>query len=87
MQYSFASRAQTLLSSPLRDIRELAKRDSFISLAEELPAEELFPLHSLAEAATSVLSEDPLALQYGEAEGYGTAPRMAEPGFFPAKGA
>ncbi|MBU5344912.1 PLP-dependent aminotransferase family protein [Paenibacillus lautus] len=71
MQYSFASRAQTLLSSPLRDIRELAKRDSFISLAEELPAEELFPLHSLAEAATSVLSEDPLALQYGEAEGYG----------------
>jgi len=70
MQYSFASRAQTLLSSPLRDIRELAKRDSFISLAEELPAEELFPVHSLAEAATSVLSEDPLALQYGEAEGY-----------------
>ena len=40
-------------------------------MAEELPAEELFPLHSLAEAATSVLSEDPLALQYGEAEGYG----------------
>lgn len=70
MQYSFASRAQTLLSSPLRNIRELAKRDSFISLAEELPAEELFPMHSLAEAATSVLTADPEALQYGEAEGY-----------------
>ncbi|MGG1878062.1 MULTISPECIES: PLP-dependent aminotransferase family protein [Paenibacillus] len=71
MQYSFASRAQTLLTSPLRNIRALAKRDSFISLAEELPAEELFPQHSLAEAAAAVLSQDPRSLQYGEAEGYG----------------
>ncbi|MGM1048587.1 2-aminoadipate transaminase [Paenibacillus uliginis N3/975] len=71
MQYSFASRAQALLSSPLRSIRELAKRDSFISLAEELPAEELFPLPSLAEAASSVLNADRRSLQYGEAEGYG----------------
>lgn len=71
VQYSFASRAQTLLSSPLRSIRELAKRDSFISLAEELPAEELFPLPSLAEAASSVLNTDRRSLQYGEAEGYG----------------
>lgn len=71
MQYSFASRAQTLLSSPLRSLRELAKRDSFISLAEELPAEELFPLSSLAEAAGSVLNADRRSLQYGEAEGYG----------------
>lgn len=31
----------------------------------------MFPLHSLAESATTVLSEDPLALQYGEAQGYG----------------
>ncbi|KKO53634.1 aminotransferase-like domain-containing protein [Paenibacillus sp. DMB20] len=71
MQYSFASRAETLLSSPLRSIRELAKRDSFISLAEELPAEELFPLTSLAEAANDVLAADRRSLQYGEAEGYG----------------
>lgn len=71
MQYSFASRAETLLSSPLRSIRELAKRDSFISLAEELPAEELFPLTSLAEAANDVLAADRRSLQYGEAEGFG----------------
>lgn len=71
MQYSFASRAQTLMLSPLRSLRELARRDSFISLAEELPAEELFPLSSLAEAADSVLNADRRSLQYGEAEGYG----------------
>ncbi|NMO96012.1 PLP-dependent aminotransferase family protein [Paenibacillus lemnae] len=71
MHYSFASRAQTLMSSPLRSVQELAKRDSFISLAEELPAEELFPLSSLAESANAVLSADPRSLQYGEAEGYG----------------
>lgn len=71
MQYSFASRAQTLISSPLRSLRELAKRDSFISLAEELPAEELFPLPSLAEAAKAVLNADRLSLQYGDVEGYG----------------
>ncbi|WP_054955903.1 aminotransferase-like domain-containing protein [Paenibacillus dakarensis] len=70
MQYSFASRAQTLMSSPLRSLSELAKRDSFISLAEELPAEELFPLSSLAEAAESVLNADRRSLQYGDTEGY-----------------
>ncbi|VTR23345.1 Uncharacterised protein [Actinobacillus pleuropneumoniae] len=43
MQYSFASRAQTLLSSPLRDIRELAKRDSFISLAERAAGRRVIP--------------------------------------------
>lgn len=71
MQYSFASRAKTLMSSPLRSLREFAKRDSFISLAEELPAEELFPLSSLAEAASNVLHADRRSLQYGEAGGDG----------------
>lgn len=71
MQYSFAARAETLLSSPLRSAKKYAKRDSFISLAEELPAEELFPLPFLAEAANSILSADRRSLQYGEVEGYG----------------
>ncbi|MBO2943559.1 PLP-dependent aminotransferase family protein [Paenibacillus sp. F411] len=71
MQYSFASRTHSLLTSPLRSVQKLAKRDSLISLAEELPAEELFPVSALAEAAGSVLSADPRSLQYGEAEGYG----------------
>lgn len=42
-----------------------------ISLAEELPAEELFPLSLLAEAASTVISADAGALQYGDPAGYG----------------
>ncbi|MFS0870105.1 PLP-dependent aminotransferase family protein [Paenibacillus xylanilyticus] len=70
MKYFFASRTNRLLSSPLRDIREMSGRDYFISLAEELPAEELFPFKLLEEAAVSVFSSGPSALQYGEPAGY-----------------
>ena len=70
MKYFFASRTNRLLSSPLRDIREMSGRDYFISLAEELPAEELFPFKLLEEAAVSVFSSGPSALQYGELAGY-----------------
>lgn len=52
------------------DIREMSGRDYFISLAEELPAEELFPFKLLEEAAVSVFSSGPSALQYGEPAGY-----------------
>jgi DNA-binding transcriptional MocR family regulator len=77
MKYFFASRTNRLLSSPLRDIREMSGRDYFISLAEELPAEELFPFKLLEEAAVSVFSSGPSALQYGEPAGY-TPLRVAE---------
>ncbi|PWW41002.1 MULTISPECIES: PLP-dependent aminotransferase family protein [Paenibacillus] len=70
MKYFFASRTNRLLTSPLRDIREMSGRDYFISLAEELPAEELFPFKLLEEAAVSVFSSGPSALQYGEPAGY-----------------
>ncbi|WP_342555121.1 PLP-dependent aminotransferase family protein [Paenibacillus sp. FSL R7-0652] len=70
MKYFFASRTNRLLSSPLRDIREMSGKEYFISLAEELPAEELFPFQLLEEAALSVFSSGPSALQYGEPAGY-----------------
>ncbi|MDO7907352.1 PLP-dependent aminotransferase family protein [Paenibacillus sp. JX-17] len=70
MKYSFASRTASLLSSPMRLIRENAVRDSFISLAEELPAEELFPIKLLKESVHTVFKAGPEALQYGEYEGY-----------------
>lgn len=70
MKYFFASRTNRLLSSPLRDIRKMSDQDHFISLAEELPAEELFPFKLLEEAAVSVFSSGPSALQYGEPAGY-----------------
>ncbi|WP_310549739.1 aminotransferase-like domain-containing protein [Paenibacillus glufosinatiresistens] len=70
MKYEFSERAYTLLRSPLLGIRMQVRRGSLISLAEELPAEELFPLPMLAEAAASVISADAQALQYGDPEGY-----------------
>ncbi|AIQ63251.1 transcriptional regulator [Paenibacillus stellifer] len=71
MKFDFSARAHTLMSSPLLSIRTQTRRGSLISLAEELPAEELFPLSLLAEAASTVISEDAQALQYGDPEGYG----------------
>lgn len=71
MKYDFSARAHTLLSSQLLSIRSETRRGSMISLAEELPAEELFPLSLLAETASTVISADAGALQYGEPEGYG----------------
>ncbi|MDR0268756.1 PLP-dependent aminotransferase family protein [Paenibacillus sp.] len=70
MQYSFAERTKAMLSSPLHFMRSLSTRGSFISFAEELPAEELFPLSPLAAAAAAVISRSPAALQYGEPQGY-----------------
>ncbi|SES89910.1 PLP-dependent aminotransferase family protein [Paenibacillus sp. NFR01] len=71
MKYDFSARAHTLLSSQLPGYRLEAGRGAIISLAEELPAEELFPLSLLAETAASVISADANALQYGDPEGYG----------------
>ncbi|MDT3425086.1 2-aminoadipate transaminase [Paenibacillus forsythiae] len=71
MKYDFSARTRTLMNSPLLSIRTQTRRGSIISLAEELPAEELFPLPLLAEAASTVISADAQALQYGDPEGYG----------------
>lgn len=70
MKYSFASRAEWIMTSPFKNIKSYSRKDSFISLAEELPDEDLFPLTSLHSAAESVLSSHPQALQYGDPEGY-----------------
>lgn len=71
MKYEFSARAHTLQSSLLLGIRTKTRRGTLISLAEELPAEELFPLSLLAETASTVISADAGALQYGDPEGYG----------------
>lgn len=69
MKYEFSARAHTLISSPQLSIRTQTRRGALISLAEELPAEELFPLSLLAEAASTVISADAGALQYGDPGG------------------
>lgn len=70
MDFSFASRASKLLLSYPSQLSKEQRQKSFISLAEELPAEEFFPIKRLGEAARKVLSSDPSVLQYGEPQGY-----------------
>lgn len=86
MRYEFSARAHTLLSSPLLSIRTKTRRGTLISLAEELPAEELFPLSLLAETASTVISADAGALQYGDPEGYGPLREWLTGDWLKAKG-
>ncbi|MEK5023177.1 aminotransferase-like domain-containing protein [Paenibacillus sp. FSL M7-1046] len=86
MKYEFSARAHTLLSSPLLSIRTKTRRGTLISLAEELPAEELFPLSLLAETASTVISADAGALQYGDPEGYGPLREWLTGDWLKAKG-
>ncbi|WP_379160585.1 PLP-dependent aminotransferase family protein [Paenibacillus sp. sgz5001063] len=86
MKYEFSARAHTLNSSPLLSIRTETRRGTLISLAEELPAEELFPLSLLAETASTVISEDAGALQYGDPEGYGPLREWLTGDWLKAKG-
>ena len=86
MKYEFSARAHTLQSSPLLSIRTQMRRGSLISLAEELPAEELFPLSLLAEAASSVITSNAEALQYGDPAGYGPLREWLTGDWFRTKG-
>ncbi|MCE3199914.1 aminotransferase-like domain-containing protein [Paenibacillus sonchi] len=86
MKYEFSARAHTLHSSPLLSIRTETRRGTLISLAEELPAEELFPLSLLAETASTVISADAGALQYGDPEGYGPLREWLTGDWLKAKG-
>ena len=86
MKYEFSARAHTLQSSPLLSIRTQMRRGSLISLAEELPAEELFPLSLLAEAASNVITANAEALQYGDPAGYGPLREWLIGDWFTSKG-
>jgi len=82
MNYQFSSRVQSLQSSAVRDILKLTQGSDMISFAGGLPAEELFPVQAVKEAAIRVLEAGSSALQYGLTEGYlplreGIVERMA----------
>ncbi|MBH5319277.1 PLP-dependent aminotransferase family protein [Paenibacillus sp. GSMTC-2017] len=70
MEYRFSSRVSQLKSSAVRDILKLTQGKDMISFAGGLPAEELFPVQALREAADRVLLAGSSALQYGLTEGY-----------------
>lgn len=70
MEYRFSSRVSQLKSSAVRDILKLTQGNDMISFAGGLPAEELFPVQAVREAAGRVLDKGTGALQYGLTEGY-----------------
>jgi 2-aminoadipate transaminase len=70
MQYRYSSRVSQLQSSAVRDILKLTQGKDMISFAGGLPAEELFPVEAVREAANRVLTGGTGALQYGVTEGY-----------------
>ncbi|MFF2885213.1 PLP-dependent aminotransferase family protein [Paenibacillus sp. NPDC057967] len=70
MEYRFSSRVSQLKSSAVRDILKLTQGKDMISFAGGLPAEELFPVQAVREAAGRVLDKGTGALQYGLTEGF-----------------
>lgn len=70
MNYRFSSRVSQLKSSAVRDILKLTQGKDMISFAGGLPAEELFPVQAVREAADRVFTAGASALQYGLTEGY-----------------
>jgi 2-aminoadipate transaminase len=70
MNYRYSSRVSQLKSSAVRDILKLTQGKDMISFAGGLPAEELFPVQAVREAADRVFAAGPSALQYGLTEGF-----------------
>ncbi|BBH21590.1 2-aminoadipate aminotransferase [Paenibacillus baekrokdamisoli] len=70
MDYRFSRNVERLQSSAVRDILKLTQGKEMISFAGGLPAEELFPLEAIREAADRVFTTGNGSLQYGLTEGY-----------------
>lgn len=70
MEYRYADRLGKFSSSAVREILKLTQRQSIISFAGGLPAEEHFPVSAIGEAFDRVMEQGNKALQYGLTEGY-----------------
>jgi len=70
MKFRFSSNINKLKSSAVRDILKLTQGKDMISFAGGLPAEELFPVDAVRQAADRVFSAGKGALQYGLTEGF-----------------
>jgi len=70
MEYRYADRLGKFSSSAVREILKLTQRQSIISFAGGLPAEEHFPVAAIGEAFDRVMEQGNKALQYGLTEGY-----------------
>jgi len=70
MNYRYSKRLDSFSSSAVREILKLTQKQSIISFAGGLPAEEHFPVKAIGEAFDRVLAAGNKALQYGLTEGY-----------------
>jgi len=70
MNYRYSERLGKFSSSAVREILKLTQRQSIISFAGGLPAEEHFPVAAIGEAFGRVMEQGNKALQYGLTEGY-----------------
>lgn len=70
MEYRVSERIGQLHSSAVRDILKLTQGKEIISFAGGLPAEELFPLEAVRDAAARVFEKGSDSLQYGLTEGF-----------------
>lgn len=64
----FASRADHMKSSAIRELLKLAELPDFISFAGGFPAPEFFPAREIADTVRGICDAD--SLQYGATEGY-----------------
>lgn len=67
-EHRFASRADHMKSSAIRELLKLAEQPDFISFAGGFPAPELFPAREIEEVVGRLCDAD--SLQYGPTEGY-----------------
>jgi len=69
----FASRAQHMRASEIRELLKLLDQGDIISFAGGIPDARLFPIDDILEASTNILSDpsrSTMALQYSVSEGY-----------------
>ena len=67
-EHRFASRADHMKSSAIRELLKLAEQPDFISFAGGFPAPEFFPAKEIASVIDGICDAD--SLQYGPTEGY-----------------
>jgi 2-aminoadipate transaminase len=67
----YARRTEGIKGSVIRELLKITQHPEVISFAGGLPASDVFPIERFEEACRKVLEQKPpLALQYGETEGY-----------------
>ena len=72
MDWTLATRAESMNPSVIREILKVTERPGIISLAGGLPSPRTFPMAAFADACETVLGrQGEAALQYAASEGYG----------------